>query len=452
VVAEAEPFVWDQDDVWASLEEAYEQAACDEEPREPCGGEECRTESRALVEIVATLEGDLPEAPSDPRLVELEERLFRAATWTAKCPTNPEALVESYARMRSALKRASWDLREREARDRLYRLLYGGRLAVEEVLLQMPPEAMPVSMRGVDEPSSAPSTVVHGVRVHSGDILLSRGGAPTSAMIARGNDYPGNFSHVALVHVDEEGTFRTIESHIEVGVVVDGLEKYESDPKLRVMLLRPRAGLGIDAHAAATWALEEAQSRHIAYDFGLDYEDAETMFCSEVASAAYAQQGVSLWQGLTTTSTPGVARWLASFGATHFETHGPSDLEYDPQLVVVAEWRDPETLFSDHVDNAVLDALLEGAAEGDSVQHEWHRLPLARLLKAYSWVKNVFGGVGPIPEGMSATVALRVAWLRERHAEVRERVLEDVAEYEAREGHRPPYWDLVRMARDARGV
>ena len=42
----------------------------------------------------------------------------------------------------------------------------------------------------------------------------------------------------------------------------------------------------------------------------------------------------------------------------------PSDLEYDPQLTVVAEWHDPGTLFKDHLDNAVTDVLLEDANSG----------------------------------------------------------------------------------------
>ena len=40
-----------------------------------------------------------------------------------------------------------------------------------------------------------------------------------------------------------------------------------------------------------------------------------------------------------------VVNWLSDFGVEHFITQMPADLEYDPQLSVVAEWRDPETLF-----------------------------------------------------------------------------------------------------------
>ncbi|MCA9611269.1 MAG: hypothetical protein KC586_00790, partial [Myxococcales bacterium] len=108
-------------------------------------------------------------------------------------------------------------------------------------------------------------------------------------------------------------------------------------------------------------------------------------------------------------------------------------------------------LFDNHLDDAVVDALLEGAASaGDEIGHDPWMLPVARLMKAWSWVKNRFGAVGPVPEGMSATVALRVQWLNARHAELRGRVERKVEQYRARTGHRPPYWELVRMANASR--
>jgi hypothetical protein len=51
---------------------------------------------------------------------------------------------------------------------------------------------------------------------------------------------------------------------------------------------------------------------------------------------------------------------------------------------------------------------------------------------------------------MSATVALRVQWLNARHAALREALLKKVERYQARTGHRPPYWELVRMANASR--
>src|SRR2546423_7159921 len=102
----------------------------------------------------------------------------------------------------------------------------------------------PPLLTGRDEPSQTPSTNLLGVALRSGDILVSRGGAATSALIARGNDFPGNFSHVALVHVDERNRAASvIEAHIERGVVISSVADYLADKKLRVMVLRLRGDL-----------------------------------------------------------------------------------------------------------------------------------------------------------------------------------------------------------------
>ncbi len=202
-------------------------------------------------------------------------------------------------------------------------------------------------------------------------------------------------------------------------------------------------------HRAATLALESARAGHIPYDFEMDYRDPSRLFCSEVASAAYREVGVVLWMGRSTITAEGLRRWLASFGVRHFETQEPSDLEYDPQLAVVAEWRDPATLFKDHVDNAVIDAMLEGAERGDALDFEWYRLAPARIAKGYSWILNRFGSLGPVPEGMGAAAALRNQAFTERHGEIAHRVLQLAADFEQTAGYPPPYWQLLEQARQA---
>ena len=154
--------------------------------------------------------------------------------------------------------------------------------------------------------------------------------------------------------------------------------------------------------------------------------------------------------GLSHLSTPGVTGWLSALGVRHFETQEPSDLEYDPQLHVVAEWRDPETLFKDHADNAVIDVMLEGAERGEKLEFNPWLLPPVRLAKAWSVILNWCGKVGPIPEGMSATTALRVRRLTSNHAALKARVLNNAEKFKSEKGYTPPYWELVRLAREAK--
>jgi hypothetical protein len=396
-------------------------------------------------------------SPVDRSIDSLEHAFFSLGVKAAVCPALANEYVALQGRLRESIKWQStaWNLTDRTVRDRLYRALYGSRAAAEEVMLQHQ-DSVETLLIGSPVASVTPAAMSNGVELRSGDILVSRGGYPTSALIARGNDYPGNFSHIAFVHVDSAThEISVIEAHIERGVVIATADQYLADKKLRVMLLRLRPDLPalmqdpMLPHRAATSMLQRARTEHIPYDFTMDYADASRLFCSEVASAAYREYGITLWTGLSTISAPGLRRWLASFGVRQFETQEPSDLEYDPQLSVVAEWRSAASLFDDHVDNAVTDVMLEGAERGEALAFNWYVLPVARLMKGYSLAREALGGVGPIPEGMSPSAALRNRAYGKAHAELKAALHAEVERWVAGNGYRPPYWSLVSLARNA---
>ncbi len=448
------PFAWNRNQMWQALESSFRDART-----VGCPGIESGIRTRLQ-------EGDRQLAvmvrqqfqATDPFFEGVEKNLFSLGPLVAACPEKIDKYTKLVTSLRDEVKLQSktWDVRDRNVRDRLYRLLYGGRAAVEEVMLQASTVSLPMVVHGRNEPSSTPSFTRSGVEFHSGDILASRGGAPTSALIARGSDYPGNFSHIALLYVDEAtGTPSLIEAHIERGVVLSTLDEYLKDVKLRIMVLRVRSDHPLLAkdpllpHRAAKKAYDEARQRHIPYDFAMNFREPSERFCSEVASHAYSSLGVTLWNIITTMSSPGLVNWLAEFGVRYFETQAPADLEYDPQLVVVAEWRDMGALWDDHVDNAVTDAMLEGADRGDRLSYDWYLLAPARMVKAYSVVLNLFGKVGPIPEGMDACTALKSEWLDKVHKKTKRRVLAAAGSFQQKNGYRPPYWELVKMAEQA---
>jgi hypothetical protein len=182
----------------------------------------------------------------------------------------------------------------------------------------------------------------------------------------------------------------------------------------------------------------------------MNTSESEKQFCSEVASSAYKEYGFNLWTGLSTISSKGTRNWLAEFGVKNFETQEPSDLEYDPQLSVVAEWRDPRTLYKDHMDNAVTDVMLEDADSGKVLSYDWYALPIARVMKFYSIILNLFGSEGPIPEGMSAAAALKNVNYSETHNQIKARLMVLANQFNNESGYNPPYWELVNLARQAR--
>jgi hypothetical protein len=448
------PFRWNRGDFWRALESRFRDAralSCAARERESLA------RTRRAASLLVALERR-PPGPEAPEWIDLERELFLLAPIAAGC----EPLVERYGRLvggvRDAVKRASaaWDPDAPATRATLYRLLYGTRLALEEAAMQLPLSArFSALLAGRDEPSVAPAAEVAGVPLRSGDLLLSRGDAPTSALIARGNDFPGNFSHVALVHVDP-GTRKVsiIEALIERGLVVTPVNRYLGDGKLRVLVLRPRADLPalvadpMVPHRAAEAALRRAREGRIPYDFEMDHRDHARLFCSEVAFAAYESFGVRLWPGLSRVSAPGLRRWLWGLGVRRFETQEPSDLEYDPQLVVVAEWRDLPTLREERLSAAATDVMLARAEGGWDPRISRWQLPLVRGLRVASAVLRAFGANGPVPEGMTATAALRSRAYSAEYARLVERLAAKAERFRAEQGYEPPFWELIRLAGD----
>ena len=97
-------------------------------------------------------------------------------------------------------------------------------------------------------------------------------------------------------------------------------------------------------------------------------------------------------------SAPGLVAWLAAMGVRHFTSLVPSDLEYDPNVRAVVEWRDAPGLMDYRLDNAITDALLEQADLGARLGYPWYGLPAGRLLKAFS-VGQSWVGAAPLVPG-----------------------------------------------------
>jgi len=213
VATDTGSFVWNQDEYWSYLESMFQIAMKMDSASLTNSIEIGFKETKSILDscTVQSLE------PSSPLLTRLETSFFELSPLVAAETYYLPQLISLHNRLRLIIKEKSydWDMNSQETRDRLYRLLYGTRVAVEEIILQTENNLVPALALATNEPSATPSAQILGVTVHSGDILVSRGGAPTSALIARGNDYPGNFSHVALLHVDESsGKISMVESHI----------------------------------------------------------------------------------------------------------------------------------------------------------------------------------------------------------------------------------------------
>jgi hypothetical protein len=196
----------------------------------------------------------------------------------------------------------------------------------------------------------------------SGDVILSRGNAFTSAAIASLGEFDTQFSHVSLVYKDKNEKFWTIESHIEIGSIVRPLESHIKDNNFRTMILRfDDAEIAAKAAEYAFQKVKKASETigNINYDFGFDMDESKNLFCSEVVSWSFekASEGVIKIPLVRNRIQLRKPTFVQSLGITAEESFIPADLEIDPRFKIIAEWRDANRINDSHEKDAILQAM-----------------------------------------------------------------------------------------------
>src|SRR5512146_2393625 len=136
-----EAFVWKRDAFWSELEAQFVRA------RAAGAGTLAVPITESLARISSQLDllaaADLPAHA--PVFEALESRFFQLGPMVAASPEHLPDFVQALGRMRGLVKLQSgrWSMEERGVRERLYQLLYGGRAATEEAMLQAPPDKVP---------------------------------------------------------------------------------------------------------------------------------------------------------------------------------------------------------------------------------------------------------------------------------------------------------------------
>lgn len=438
---------------WAAFDEVYHEAR----DRGCPAVYDVLDDQLARVDSMAAALRQSSVAPGDGRPDLLAAEFMASAALASVCRDRLPQLQNGYSRAAAAIRVAArnWDYSNPAHTDRLYVLLDELRAGRDQaILLGSPDDAAPVTAGPAALNPSVPSGEWAGIRVQSGDLLLSRGTVASSALTSRGNERPGVFSHVALLHIDPNTeTMTFVEAFPETGAVGHDVDFYRGDPKRRLLVLRPRSDLpAVEtdpsfAHRAASGGLALVSERTIEFDFALDTGERKAMFCSEIPLYAYGDLGLRLWDPPSVISSPGKVHWLYSLGGRHFETQVPTDLELEPDLEVVGEWFDPPSLWLDLVDNVASDALFELADAGENLRTPAWLVPVVIGMKAWSWTLNRFGRDGPLPRGAKPLQALRFRDFANRHAALVEFLLVESMVYETQHGHRPFYPDLLAMAR-----
>lgn len=203
------------------------------------------------------------------------------------------------------------------------------------------------------------------VDIRPGDLMLIRGKATVSSMIARIGNEEGQFSHLAIVGQDAKGKLHLVESLIQYGAIITPMDKWKTEKNARIMLLRyPDAAV---AKAAARAIYDVVAPRfdkkdNIHYDFAMNQDDPSEIFCAEVISLAFklASKGaIKMPLHITNASKFRGTGFLESFSFTKESFFAPSDVEVDTRFDVVAEYKHWPLLRQVRMQDAVMASIFK---------------------------------------------------------------------------------------------
>jgi hypothetical protein len=229
--------------------------------------------------------------------------------------------------------------------------------------------------------------------LQSGDAIMTRGSAVTSAAIARIGDIDSQFSHLALIYKDENGKFLTLEAYIEDGAKIRTLEAFLHHGIHRAVVFRHK-NRELAAKAAKMMYERFKKEKNIPYDFNMNLADHSELFCSEVIANAYemASNGSVMIPKYKSTITGKNHDFAKKMDINGTEMFAPGDMQLETQFDVVAEWRDLAWL-------SMLrqrDMAMTGMYNWIENDYKLHSTSKALLSKNLFWFLRKVPGVGEL--------------------------------------------------------
>lgn len=300
------------------------------------------------------------------------------------------------------------------------------------------------------------------LRIRSGDVLISRGNAYTSAAISRMGQEEAQFSHLSLIYIDapvgtevtveqalQDQRVQTIEAHIEVGSFTRTFAKYVLDGNARVLLFRPLIPAEKSHQASQSifryvtnyqkTQMNNAKRTQLSvddnppYDFKMDGSNKNQIYCSEIVSLAFKAVGLQLPTYPTRLRHNDLTKKMQITADTVF---APADLEVDPHFIQLAEWRDIRKLASLLRKDVVLSSMFDWMEE----KKYTFQFNIVDTLKAQTAWKVRQLGLGffeeKFPKNMNTSI-IGMTFVLDRVGQTLEQKLQELDENRRQEGLSP---------------
>lgn len=206
----------------------------------------------------------------------------------------------------------------------------------------------------------------------SGDVILSRGNAYSSAAIARIGKSDYQFSHVSLIHKNKNQELETIQALIEVGSAVTSYSSFINEFNNRAVIFRYNEGEEIAKTASEIMYQKimkyQITQKLIPYDFSMNYKNSEKLFCSEIISLGFklAENSKDFLPKYKTQLESEMIPFLNNLGVpvnvqniNEYDVFAPGDIQFEQKFDLVAEWRNPNRLEESRFKDFILTKIFE---------------------------------------------------------------------------------------------
>ncbi len=288
----------------------------------------------------------------------------------------------------------------------------------------------------------------------SGDVMLMRGQAHNSAAIARIGDIDSQFSHLAMIYIDDAGQHFVVESLIEDGAIVNTLPHSLAHGSARAVLYRhkdpvlaARAAKMIHDHVAPT---RKTFARRILYDFSMRLDEGRRLFCAKVVRLAFqmASEGRTNLPRYPTKLAMKNRDFLNRIGVTATQTFAPADIDLETSFDLVCEWQDYRGTSNIRLQDFTCDKLFEWMDRYEYRFEETMIIRIVSLLGRFTsyfsdTAKDILASVAPkVPINMPRKAVAAVAMLH-KTAEPIVRELRELEAATVRQTGRPMHGNEI---------
>lgn len=204
----------------------------------------------------------------------------------------------------------------------------------------------------------------------SGDILLVRSPVFVSAVISRIGDEDGQLSHGAMIYVDNKGKAYVMEALIKSGTIITPYEEWRKiNHHSRSLLFRHNDEILAKESALKIYKMindRTAADNFIPYDFTMNDSNNSEIFCAELIQYAFKLSGDDRIPTFRTSfKSFHNHTFLNELSVSKEDVFSPGDLEIEPYINLVAEWRNYDLTRQARLQDVIQTKILYWMSEKD---------------------------------------------------------------------------------------